>query len=51
MVRFDHQINATHTWAVRYLREIAPQFPIVGNRQTLESTQDETDIDERRSAR
>jgi Carboxypeptidase regulatory-like domain len=46
MLRFDHQINATHTWAARYLRETAPQFPIVGNRQTLESVSDETDIDE-----
>ena len=46
MVRFDHQINATHTWAARYLRESAPQFPIVGNRQTIDSTSDETDIDE-----
>ena len=46
MVRFDHQVNATHTWAARYLRESAPQFPIVGNRQTIDSTSDETDIDE-----
>jgi hypothetical protein len=46
MLRFDHQINSTHTWAARYLRESAPQFPIVGNRQTLSSTSDETDIDE-----
>ena len=27
LVRFDHQINSQHTWAVRWLREIAPQFP------------------------
>jgi len=46
MVRFDHQINRTHTWAVRWLRESAPQFPVVGNRQTLDSFQDETDIDQ-----
>jgi hypothetical protein len=46
MLRFDHQINATHTWAARYLREAAPQFPVVGNRQTLDSTSDETDLDE-----
>src|SRR5262245_37235958 len=25
LVRFDHQINANHTWAVRWLREWAPQ--------------------------
>ncbi|MEQ1910402.1 MAG: TonB-dependent receptor, partial [Vicinamibacterales bacterium] len=47
MVRFDHQINAQHTWAVRYLRESAPQFPIVGDvRTTLKSVSDETDLDE-----
>jgi len=46
LVRFDHQINATHTWAVRWLRELAPQYPIFGNRQTVDSTQDETDLDQ-----
>lgn len=46
IIRFDHQINANHTWAVRWLREDAPQFPIVQTRQTLDSTQDETDIDQ-----
>jgi hypothetical protein len=45
MFRFDHQINGAHTWAVRYLRESAPQFPIVGARQTRESFSDETDVD------
>jgi hypothetical protein len=46
LVRFDHQVNAAHTWAVRYLRESAPQFPVVGARQTEDSFQDETDLDE-----
>lgn len=46
VVRFDHQISGNHTWAVRWLRESAPQFPIVGTRQTLASTSDETDIDQ-----
>jgi hypothetical protein len=46
LVRFDHQINANHTWAVRWLRETAPQFPVVGARQTADSFQDETDIDQ-----
>jgi hypothetical protein len=48
LVRFDHQINASHTWAIRYLREAAPQFPIVGNdaRTTLQTVSDETDLDE-----
>ena len=25
MVRFDHQINASNTWGVRWLRELSPQ--------------------------
>jgi hypothetical protein len=46
LARFDHQINRTHTWAVRYLRESAPQFPIVGGAKvTRESYSDETDVD------
>jgi hypothetical protein len=46
LFRFDHQISAAHTWAVRYLRESAPQFPIVGDvRSTRESVSDETDVD------
>ena len=46
LIRFDHQINSTHTWAVRWLREWAPQWYTIGNRQTLESYQDETDLDQ-----
>ena len=46
MIRFDHQINANHTWAVRWLREWAPQWYTIGTRQTLESYQDETDLDQ-----
>jgi hypothetical protein len=46
LLRFDHQINASHTWAVRWLREDAPQYYTIGNRQTLESYQDETDLDQ-----
>ena len=46
VVRFDHQINANHTWAVRWLRETAPQWNTVGTRQTLQSLQDETDLDQ-----
>src|SRR5918996_1518906 len=46
LLRLDHQINANHTWAVRWLRELAPQFPIVGNRQTSDTFQDETDLDQ-----
>ena len=46
LVRFDHQITKSHTWAVRWLRENAPQWYTIGNRQTLESYQDETDLDQ-----
>jgi len=46
LVRFDHQINANNTWAVRWLREWAPQWYTFGTRQTLESYQDETDLDQ-----
>jgi hypothetical protein len=46
LIRFDHQINQNNTWAVRWLREIAPQWNTVGTKQTLASTQDETDLDQ-----
>ena len=46
LIRFDHQISSKHTWAVRWLREWAPQWYTIGNRQTLESYQDETDLDQ-----
>src|SRR5712691_8023789 len=46
LIRFDHQINANNTWAVRWLREWAPQWYTIGTRQTLESYQDETDLDQ-----
>jgi carboxypeptidase family protein len=46
LLRFDHQINANNTWAVRWLREWAPQWYTIGDRQTLESYQDETDLDQ-----
>ena len=46
LIRFDHQINANHTWAVRWVREDAPQHPIVGGRSTQETFADETDRDQ-----
>ncbi len=47
LIRFDHQITANHTWAVRWLRETAPQFPVVPNRASGEAAfQDETDLDQ-----
>ena len=47
LIRFDHQINANNTWAVRWLREWAPQwYTISPDRYTLQSAQDETDLDQ-----
>jgi carboxypeptidase family protein len=46
LIRFDHQINKNHSWAVRWLREWAPQWYTIGSRQTLDSYQDETDLDQ-----
>ena len=46
LIRFDHQINRKHTWAIRWLREVAPQHPIVGPRATQEAFYDETDVDQ-----
>jgi len=44
--RVDHQINANHTWAFRWLQERAPQFNrLDGEQETLESYGDETDFD------
>jgi hypothetical protein len=46
LVRFDHQVNANHSWAVRWLREWAPQWYTIPTRATEESYQDETDLDQ-----
>jgi Carboxypeptidase regulatory-like domain len=47
LIRIDHQINSSHTWTIRWLRELAPQFPTGFNsRTTLDTVQDETDIDQ-----
>ena len=46
LIRVDHQISSNHTWAIRWLREWAPQWYTYGNRQTEESYQDETDLDQ-----
>jgi carboxypeptidase family protein len=46
LIRVDQQITKNHSWAVRWLREWAPQWYTIGNRNTLESYQDETDLDQ-----
>jgi len=45
--RIDHQVSANNTWAFRWLRESAPQFNVLdGARDTAESNDDETDLDQ-----
>ena len=47
LFRVDHQMNANNSWAFRTIREVAPQFNLVGNRSaTLNTIQDETDDDQ-----
>ena len=46
LIRYDHQVSKNHSFAVRWLREWAPQWYTFGDRQTLESYQDETDLDQ-----
>ncbi|MEW6320895.1 MAG: TonB-dependent receptor [Acidobacteriota bacterium] len=46
VVRFDHQINPSHIWGVRWLREDSPQFnQIIGN-VTLAAAREEADVDQ-----
>ena len=47
MWRIDHQLSTNHTWAFRWLRELAPQYdrPQVGNNH-LTGLSDETDLDQ-----
>ena len=44
--RVDHQVNANNTWAVRHLREYAPQFFVMSGVETPQSHDDETDLDQ-----
>jgi hypothetical protein len=47
MWRIDHQLSPKHTWAFRWLREVAPQFNrFDGATETRESYGDETDLDQ-----
>jgi Carboxypeptidase regulatory-like domain len=47
LIRFDHQINKNNTWAVRWLREWAPQWlTLPVGKYTAQTTQDETDLDQ-----
>ncbi|HEY0875746.1 MAG TPA: TonB-dependent receptor [Vicinamibacterales bacterium] len=46
VVRFDHQLNAANTWAVRWLREDSPQFNQVIGNVTLDAAREEFDVDQ-----
>ncbi|HSC27410.1 MAG TPA: TonB-dependent receptor [Vicinamibacterales bacterium] len=46
VLRFDHQINPNHIWAVRWLREDSPQFNQVIGDVTLAAAREEFDIDQ-----
>jgi hypothetical protein len=50
LVRFDHQLNASHTWGVRWLRETSPQLNqiIESNTRpvTLAASREEDDLDQ-----
>ncbi|MFB3855068.1 MAG: carboxypeptidase regulatory-like domain-containing protein [Vicinamibacterales bacterium] len=46
VIRFDHQINASHTWGVRWLREYSPQFNQIIGTSTLAASDEEDDTDQ-----
>jgi Carboxypeptidase regulatory-like domain/TonB dependent receptor-like, beta-barrel len=51
IARFDQQVNANHTWGVRWLREDSPQFnqiinPSATNAATLAASREENDVDQ-----
>ncbi len=47
LIRADHQVNSSNSWAFRWLRELAPQFDLLGSRTgTLATLEDETDNDQ-----
>jgi hypothetical protein len=54
IVRLDHQINASHSWNVRWLKELSPQrnqiVPVVVGGRTLQVTEaasrEESDLDQ-----
>jgi hypothetical protein len=50
ILRFDNQLNANHTWGVRWLREASPQknqiVPVGGRQVTLNAAREESDVDQ-----
>jgi hypothetical protein len=45
MVRFDHQLNATNTWGLRYLQETSPTYDQISGRWSLAAKREEADVD------
>ena len=45
MARFDHQITANHSWAVRWLRESSPQTNQIIGAVTPAAAREESDVD------
>ena len=50
MLRFDQQLNANHTYGVRWLRESSPQrnqlIPVLGRQSTTNAAREESDVDQ-----
>ena len=46
IARFDHQLNASNTWGVRWLREYSPQFNQIIGAVTLGASREEDDLDQ-----
>ncbi len=46
LIRFDHQINANHSWNVRWLRESSPQKNQIIGSVTEAASREESDLDQ-----
>ncbi|MBL8144129.1 MAG: TonB-dependent receptor [Acidobacteria bacterium] len=45
-VRVDHQVNANHTWGVRWLRELSPQKNLLAANRSAATAEEEQDDDQ-----
>jgi hypothetical protein len=45
LLRLDHQLNKTHTWSVRWLRETSPQYNQSVSNMTKAASEEEQDVD------
>ncbi len=46
LIRFDHQLNANHSWNVRWLREHSPQLNQIIGAVTQAASREEDDLDQ-----